>query len=325
MSSTLMHTLEPVAALIQKFDLYTDLFLPHFLQYNGEARTVSIQYRVRTFQNLMDEGEFLKNLIVQYVQNPIQIPSSMYHVRIYDQKSTVNLGLDERYLIQSGEFVIIDLSELCNRDSEYITIIIDSNFQIDAESLVAIHISKQPKVLQDETLVYEVIGALKPNKFPEAFQLLNIPVSIELELNGFLDYFIERRFLDAAQKWYNMERLEKGDFRKKRVYEQMIKNRYKITPLEFNKRISIILHDFIDHVQKKYPEIVKITTSAGIIEPELPRGYNLFGKNDVKGIIFHFTINFDSNNIGIQANLFFKTKWMKNIIDRHLPKKINSI
>ena len=261
----------------------------------------------------MDEEDFLNNLLHQYLKNPIQIPSKLFSVQINDQKSLKNLALDQKYFIRLDDFFIFHLSNLFNIDSEYITIIIDSNFKIDLESLITSYISKQPKLLDNNQVQYELVSILKNNQFPNSFQCLNIPISFNLILNNFLEYFIQKRFLLAADKWYTLETFQKGSLRKKREYFGMIKNKFGITPLEFNQRIHKVLEGILSYIQFNYNDIIKITNLKGFVLPKIPKGYHRVEKTGIIEIRFKFETNFDNNQCVTHSLLTFDFSWMRKI------------
>ncbi len=305
--------MEKVSQLIQQFSEYEKIFTPVFLQYNGKTEIITLQYRLRTLSSFMDEEDFLNNLLHQYLKNPIQIPSKLFSVQINDQKSLKNLALDQKYFIRLDDFFIFHLSNLFNIDSEYITIIIDSNFKIDLESLITSYISKQPKLLDNNQIQYELVSILKNNQFPNSFQCLNIPISFNLILNNFLEYFIQKRFLLAANKWYTLETYQKGSLRKKREYFGMIKNKFGITPLEFNQRIQKVLEGILTYIQFNYNDIIKITNLKGFVLPKIPKGYHRVEKTGIIEIRFKFETNFDNNQCVTHSLLTFDFSWMRKI------------
>ena len=306
-------SLEKVSQLIEQFSEYENIFTPVFLQYNGKNEIITLQYRLRTYRSFMEEKDFLNNLIEQFLKNPIEIPSKLFSVQINDQKSLQNLATDQKFFIRLDDFFLFHLSNLLNLDSEYITIIIDSNFRIDLESLITSNISKQPKLLDKNTVQYELTSILKNNQFPKSFQCLNIPISFNLILNNFLEYFIPKRFLLAADKWYTLETYQKGSLRKRHEYFSMIKNKFGITPLEFNRRIQITLEEILTNIQLNFNNIIKIKNLKGFIIPKIPKGYHRAEKTGIIEISFKFETNFDNNQYVTHSLLTFEFNWMRKI------------
>ena len=138
----------------------------------------------------MDKQNFLKNLLNQYLENPIHIPSDLFSLQIHDQNSLKNYALDQKYFINVEDIYLFHLSNLFNLDSEYVNIFIDSKFKIDIESLIVSKISKQPKLMANNVLQYELTSILKINQFPEKFQFLNLPVSFNILVAVSWSFFI---------------------------------------------------------------------------------------------------------------------------------------
>lgn len=313
MSTVKEQSLEKVSQLIEQFNDYENILTPVFLQYNGKTEIITLQYRLRTFRSFMEENDFLKNLLDQFLKNPIEIPSNFFSVQINDQNSLQNLASDQKYFIRLDDFYLFHLSNLVKLDSEYITIIIDSKFKIDIESLVTSNISKQPKLLGKNTIQYELISVLRNNQFPKSFQCLNIPISFNLLLNSFLEYFIPKRFLLAADKWYTLETYQKGSLRKRREYFSMIKNKFGITPLEFNRKIQSILGEILTYIQENFNNIIKIKNLKGFIIPKIPKGYHRVERTGIIEISFKFETNFDNNQCVTHSFLTFDFNWMRKI------------
>ncbi len=308
---------EKVSELIQHFNEYEEIFTPTFLHYNGKTEIVSLQYRLRTFKSFMKGEEFLENLLEQYLKNQIQIPSEFFSVQINDQNSLKNFALDPKYFINIEDFYIFHLSNLFNLDSEYINIIIDSKFKIDIESLIVSKISKQPKLLSNNVLQYELTSVLKTSQFPEKFQFLNIPIRFNLVLNNYLEYFIQKRFLGAADKWFTIATFEKGSFRKKNEYSRMIRNRFGINPLEFNKRIQRVLENILTYIQDNYYDVININNLTGILKPKVPKGYRRADKTGILEIGLGFETNFDNNQYTTHSLLIFDFNWMRKIFKNY--------
>ena len=265
----------------------------------------------------MDEYEFIKNLLNQFINNPIEIPSKLYSVQINDQKSIKNLAEDQKYFIKLEDIYLFHLSNLFNLDSEYINIIIDSNFKLELDSLIISTISKQPKVIKNNVFQYELMSVLKSNDFPENFQCLNIPIKFNLVLNDFINYYIQKKFLVAANKWINMTRSRSSQLRKKREYSRMIENRFGITPLEFLERIQRVLEDILGYIQFHYNDIIEIKNLRGQIIPKIPTGYHRASQTGIIEIKFKFETNFDNSHRVTHSLLKFDFNWMRKIFKNY--------
>ncbi len=317
MSATETIPLSVVSSLIEQFNEYEKIFEPVFLQYNGKTEVITLQYRLRTQKTFKDEEKFLKKFLSQYLNNPIEIPSELYSVQINDQNSIENLALNKKFFVRVADYNIFHISNLLELDSEYINILIDSKFKIDLGYLISSNISHQPKIIGKNILQFELISLLKTNIFPDKFQCLNIPVSYELNLNDFIEYYIPKKFLIASEKWYKMERFEGGSFRKKRQYAVMLKQKFGISPLEFNRRIQLVLEGLLYHIQKKYSNVIEIKNIKGILNPKIPKGYHRAENPGILSIRFKFETNFDNESCITQAHLIFDFKWMRNIFKKY--------
>ena len=321
MSVTPVESLEIVSELIHQFNEYENLFTPVFLQYNGNSRIISLQYRLRTFKNFMEDEKYLENLLDQYVKNPILIPGKLYSIQINDNKSPNNLALDSRYIMKIDEFIAFNLSNLLNLESEYINIFIDSNFTLNFDSLISTHISKQPKVIDKYITQYELTSLLKNNQLPEKFRCLNIPVGFEMVLNDFIEHFLQKKFLIAYSEWHKIEKKKFGPDRKKNHYAQMISNKYRITPLEFGSRIRTIIDMILAYIQKNHNSIIKIENIKGYITLSKLEGVYTSQKNGmVNKISMKFETSLDNDNFATKSNITFNFKWMKSIFRKILPE-----
>ncbi|KKM68145.1 hypothetical protein LCGC14_1463860, partial [marine sediment metagenome] len=321
MSVTPVESLEIVSELIHQFNEYENLFTPVFLQYNGNSRIISLQYRLRTFKNFMEDEKYLENLLDQYVKNPILIPGKLYSIQINDNKSPNNLALDSRYIMKIDEFNAFNLSNLLNLESEYINIFIDSNFTLNFDSLISTHISKQPKVIDKYITQYELTSLLKNNQLPEKFRCLNIPVGFEMVLNDFIEHFLQKKFLIAYSEWHKIEKKKFGPDRKKNHYAQMISNKYRITPLEFGSRIRTIIDMILAYIQKNHNSIIKIENIKGYITLSKLEGVYTSQKNGmVNKISMKFETSLDNDNFATKSNITFNFKWMKSIFRKILPE-----
>ncbi len=321
MSVTPVESLEIVSELIHQFNEYENLFTPVFLQYNGNSRIISLQYRLRTFKNFMEDEKYLENLLDQYVKNPILIPGKLYSIQINDNKSPNNLALDSRYIMKIDEFIAFNLSNLLNLESEYINIFIDSNFTLNFDSLISTHISKQPKVIDKYITQYELTSLLKNNQLPEKFRCLNIPVGFEMVLNDFIEHFLQKKFLIAYSEWHKIEKKKFGPDRKKNLYAQMISNKYRITPLEFGSRIRTIIDMILAYIQKNHNSIIKIENIKGYITLSKLEGVYTSQKNGmVNKISMKFETSLDNDNFATKSNITFNFKWMKSIFRKILPE-----
>ncbi len=309
--------LNEVSDLIDQFNEYNDIFELSFLQYNGKTEVVTLHYRLRTFKSFMDGKEYLKEFLKQYFKNPIQIPSRLYSVQINHQTSTVNLARNQKYFIKVDDNFIFHISNLLDLDSEYVYILIDTKFKLNLNYLISSHISRQPKIIGKNLIQYELMSLLKTNIFPEKFQCLNIPIKYELILNNFIEHFIPKRFLTVSDKWYKMATYERGNFRKKKQYYNMIKQRFGIAPLEFNRRIQIVLDELLNHIRMQFDEVVKIKVLKGKLIPKIPKGYRRSEKPGLLIIYFKFETDFDNVNCITQAHLTFSFKWMRTIFKKY--------
>lgn len=321
MSVTSVESLEIVSELIHQFNEYENLFTPVFLQYNGNSRIISLQYRLRTFKNYMEDEKYLENLLDQYFKNPILIPGKLYSIQINDNKSPNNLALDSRYIMKIDEFNAFNLSNLLNLESEYINIFIDSNFTLNFDSLISTHISKQPKIVDKYITQYELTSFLKNNQLPEKFRCLNIPVRFEMVLNNFIEHFIQKKFLIAFSEWHKVEKKKFGPDRKKNFYAQMISNKYKITPLEFGSRIATIIDMILGYMQKNHNSIIKIENIKGYITLSNLEGVYTSQKDGmVNKVSMKFETSLDNDNFATKSNITFNFKWMKSIFRKILPE-----
>ena len=316
-----LKSLETVSALIQQFNEFDKIFSPVFLYYNGKTEIITLQYRLKTLKSFMNRSEFLENLLIQYLKNPIQIHSDLFSVEINDHKSTQNLALNHKFFQKIRGFNLFMVSELCELDSEYIDIIIDSKFKLNLNSLISTHISDQPKLIEKNVKKYELMATLKTNQFPNEFQCIDVPLNYELILNDFIEYFINRKFLNADRQYLKMEATGKGDSRKKGEYYRMIMNKYSITPLEFNRRIQIILAEILLYIQINYSKIITIDNLKGELIPKIPKGYHRIEETGILAIIYKFKTRFDNKNCVSHSFLTFKFNWMKKIFKKHLPEK----
>lgn len=321
MSIVEVQSFEAVSCIINSFEKYNSIFSPVFLQYNGKNQIISIQYRLRTLKNKIDRSEFLLNLIEQYIQNPIQIQSNQFNIEIFDQNSTENLAENREYCEIIGNFFLLKLEELLEIDSETINIYINSKVELNLNSVIKGHISKQPKQLENYKTKYQLISFLQNNDLPPKFQCLNVPVIFKLALNDFINYFIPKKILIARSKWYNAELQSSVNTRKKQEYARMIENRYGISPLEFGKRLHQILNEILNYFSYHYNEIIEINNEIGTIRPIIPDAYHLSDNTGIAIIDLKFFTDFDQNNCGIKSELTFNFKWMKNIFDNYLKQK----
>ena len=319
MSITSVESLDIVSELIHQFNEYENLFTSVFLQYNGNSRIVSLQYRLRTFKNYMEDEKYLENLLIQYFKNPILIPGKLYSIQINVNKSPYNLALDSRYIMKIDEFNGFNLSNLLNLESEYINIFIDSNFTLNFDSLISTHISKQPKVVDKYITKYELTSFLKNNQLPEKFRCLNIPVGFEMVLNDYIEHFIQKKFLIAFSEWHKIEKKKFGPDKKKNHYAQMISNKYRITPAEFGSRIRTIIDRILVYIQKNHNSIIKIENIKGYITLSKLEGVYTSQKNGmVNKIRMKFETSLDNYNFATKSNITFNFKWMKSIFRKIL-------
>ena len=321
MSITSVESLDIVSELIHQFNEYENLFTSVFLQYNGNSRIVSLQYRLRTFKNYMEDEKYLENLLIQYRKNPLLIPGKLYSIQINDNKSPNNLALDSRYIMKIDEFNAFNLSNLLNLESEYINIFIDSNFTLNFDNLISTHISKQPRIVDKYITQFELTSILKNNQLPERFRCLNIPVRFEMVLNDFIEHFIKKKFLIAYSQWRKVEKKKFGPDKKKIFYAQMISNKYRITPLELGSRIRIIIDDILGYIQKNHNSIIKIKNIKGYITLSNLEGVYTSQKNGmVNKISMKFETSLDNDNFATKSNITFNFKWMRSIFRKILPE-----
>ena len=85
MSISEIENFQNITDLIDQFKDYKEIFKLIFLRYNGKNEEIALHYRLRTYKNFMNKIEFLNTLLSQYFKNPIQIPSDLFYVEIYDQ------------------------------------------------------------------------------------------------------------------------------------------------------------------------------------------------------------------------------------------------
>ena len=316
-----VESLDNVSELIHQFNEYENLFTPVFLQYNGNSRIVSLQFRLRTFKNYMEDDKYLENLLIQYFKNPILIPGKLYSIQINENKSPHNLALDSRYVMKIDEFNAFNLSNLLNLESEYINIFIDSNFTLNFDTLLVSHISRQPKVVDKYITQYELTSFLKNNRLPEKFKCLNIPVRFEMVLNEFIEHFIQKKFLIAFSEWHKLEKRKFGPDRKKNHYAQMISNKYNVTPLEFGNRIKIVIDRILAYIQENHNTIIEINNIKGYITLSKLEGVYTSQKDGiVNKISMYFETSLDNENFATKSNILFNFKWMRSIFRAILPE-----
>lgn len=312
-----LESIEPVNQLIEQFSGYDKIFKLVFLRYNGKNEDITLHYRLRTYKNFMNKEEFIENLLIQYLKNPIQIPSELYYVEIYDQESTNNLGFEPKYFEFIDNFFIINISNLYNLESEYIDIIITSKFKLNINSIISFHISNQPKIIEGNQERFELTAILKTNLFPERFQCFNINLNFDLILNNIICYFIPRNFVLAARKWYNMEVHKKGKLRKKNFYYKLIRNKFGITPLQFNDKIHSIFLDISAYFQENFKNIIKIENKRGVFIPKSPKSIKFIDKPGLALIKLKFETTFDNKNYISHAFMTLDISWMKKIFDKY--------
>ena len=312
MSLTEVYNFEKVSELINQFQIYNQLFSAIFLQYNGQNQIITMQYRLRTF-NLDYDNKIIDKFIEQYIKNPISIPSELYSVEIYSQDSLVNLAQDKKYFQRIENFFIFNISNLMKLDSDFITIIINSNFKLNFKNVVSLNVSKQPKRIEEFKNKYELVSFLKSNDFPEKFQFLNIPISFSLILNDFINYFIPKKMIMAHSRWYKLELKSRKNSRKKNEYAKMIENKYNISPLGFGIKLDKVLNEILLYIQNNFHKIIKIINIDGKIYPEIPTAYHLSEATGIIKINFNFTTNFDNLNCGTISHMIFDFRWMKKI------------
>lgn len=268
----------------------------------------------------MNASDYLENLITQYIKNPIQIPSELFTVEIHDRKSIENLALNPKYFIKKGSFFIFNISNLLNLDSDLIDITIYSNFKLYLEKLITSQISRQPIVLGKNLIKYELTSILKTDQFPERFICLDVPINYELNLNDFIHYFVNKKFLYAEKKYIELETRGIMRSRKKSEYYKKIKNKYGVAPLMFHRKIQEILADILTYIQENYSKVIKIENLDGNITPKIPEAYHIAEKTGVLVIKFKFSSRFDQNNLRSHSYLIFKFNWMRRIFKKHLPE-----
>lgn len=320
MSIVEVQSFDTVSALINGFTFLKDIFSPVFLQYNGENQIISLQYKLRTLKNFPNRSEYILDLIEQYIENPIQIPSEMYTIEIYEQNSFRNLAKDEKYYKKIGNFFILNLENLIKLDSDIINIYIHSTFKLDLTAIIIAHISKQPIQIGKFQNQYELISMLKNNNLPPNFQCLNIPISFHFILNDFIKYFIPKKMLLAHSKWYSEEIKSSRPTRKKTEFAKMIENKYKITPLQFGNIIDKILNEILSYIQINHKEVILIENEVGSLIPEIPKGYRRSESTGIVQIDLNFLTNFDVNNLGTKTKLIFNFQWMKKIIKKYFSE-----
>jgi len=317
MSIVDVRTFDAVSNLISEFAKFKTVFSPVFLQYNGTNQIITLQYSLRTLRHNQNRTQYLLDFIDQYLQSPIQIPSDMYKINIYDQKSSKNLADNPIYYEKIGNFFIINIENLLKLDSDIINIYIYSKFKLNLNSLIMAHISKQPKKIDDFKILYQAICVLQSNNFPPNFQCLNIPISFKLRLNNFINYFIPKKLIMAHLKWYEEELKGGRGNRKKREYAKMIEQKYGISPLEFGIRIDKTLNEILQYIRNNYEDVIEIESEVGLLNPEIPEGYYLSDATSILQINLKFLTNFDNLNCGIKSNLIFNFKWMKSLFQKY--------
>lgn len=317
MSTVEVQSFEAVTVLINEFAKYKNIFLPVFLQYNGTNQIITLQYTLRTFRDHPNRAEFLLEFIEQFLKNPIQIYSDLYKIEINDQNNFENLADDPFFCSHLGKFILINLENLLEVDSDTINIYIHSKYKLNLESVIQAHISKQPIEIEKFKTRYQLMCMLQNNDFPSNFRCLNIPVSFKLVLNDFINYFIPKKMLLARAKWYNEELKISPHSRKKGEYARMIRNKYGITPLEFGNRLDQTLNDILSYIQTNYSEIIEINNEIGNLIPEIPRGYHLLDKTGIIIMELNFLTNFNQSNCGVKSELIFDFKWMRNIFSKY--------
>lgn len=313
-----LESIETVNQLIEQFNEYDKIFKLVYFRYNGKNEDITLQYRLRTYKNFMNREEFVENLLIQYLKNPIQIPSDLFYVEIYDQETTENLGLNPKYFGVIDNFFIFNLTNLFNLESGYIDIIIYSKFNLDINSIIAFNISKQPRISDKKFEKYELTALLKTNIMPpERFQCIDIKLTMNLVLNDFLAYHIPKRFMIAANRWYNMEATRRGNIRKKKFYYSLIQSKYKITPLQFNDKIHSLLMDISMYICENYDKILTIDNKRGRFLIKLPKGLKIIERRSIAISQLKFVTGFDNNNYISNAILTLDFSWMKELFDKH--------
>ena len=305
MSLVDVQSFETVSSLIDQFAKYENIFSPTFLQYNGTNQIITLQYTLRTLRNYPNRTEYLLDFIEQYLQNPIQIPSNLFTIKIYNQNSLENLADNANFFEKIGSFYLINLENLLKLDSDIISIYIYSKFKLNLNSVIKAHISKQPIKIDKFTNKYQMTCMLQKNDFPNNFQCLNIPVSFKLRLNDFINYFIPKKMLLARSKWIQEELRNSNFSRKKKEYARMIEQKYGITPLEFGRCIDKILNEILEYIRNNYNNVIKIENEVGILNLEIPECYYLSNKTGISVIDLRFHTNFDNLNCGVKSNLVF--------------------
>ncbi len=299
-----------------QFQNYEQIFTPVFLQYNGKTQIITLQYRLRTSKTYVDFDNYLGNLLVQFMKNPIQIPGDLYKIQINDQRSLENLAQNPAYYNKVDQFYIFNLSNLLKLDSEFVNISIDSNFKLNFDSIISSHISIQPKILDKGLVQFEFSCLLKNNLFPERFQCLNIPLYFDFPLNDIVTFFLSRKYLMVANKWYAMETHNSHDRRKKEEYKKMIVQRFGLTPLQFNERINQLLFDISGYVKEHYVDLLSIKNLNGILNPLDPLTLDFFTPKGKSGMLirFNFETNFDNTHYATHSLVNLNLNWVKKFI-----------
>lgn len=307
---------ECVSNLMEKFNQYDEIFKLVSFRYNGKNEDLTLHYRLRTYNNFMSEITFIENLLEQYLKNPIQIPSDLFYIEIYDQQSSDNLGLEPKYFGLIDNFFFIKLSNLINLESDYIDIFINSKFKLDVNRFVVFNISKQPRITKDFSEIYELTAFLKSSLMPERFQFINITLDFRIIVDDVISIFIQRKDIVAARKWYNMEVFGKvGNLRKKNLYNNLIRKKYKITPLQFREYIQMIYKDIYIYLKENHRDILKIENFKGKIMLKPPEGIKLLEQSDLTTLIrIPFETRFDNKKYVSNALLTLNFNWMKDIV-----------
>ena len=146
---------------------------------------------------------------------------------------------------------------------------------------------------------------------------MNIKLTFDLILNDFLVYFIPKRFFDAARKWYGMELYTMGNFRKKKLYYNLIRKKYRITPLQFNDKIHSIFMEISKYIQQNYKKIFKIENKIGRINIKAPKGMHIIEKPGFVIQKLKFETNLDNKNYISCALLTLDLSWVGEIFRKH--------
>ncbi|MHA1697138.1 MAG: hypothetical protein ACTSUG_17945 [Candidatus Helarchaeota archaeon] len=320
MSAVGVYSFDDITKLMSQFEKYQEVFFPVSFQYNGNTQKISLQYRLRTYINSESEDDYISKFISQFTKNPIHIPSSLYSIQIFSSNSRKNLGEDENYYRKIGDIYILNISNIMELESDFVDIFIDSNFKLPFNQLIFAHISKQPKLIEKRKIMYETISLLKTNQFPDKFQCVDIPIEFKLTLNDFIEYFIPKKILMAYDKWHKLEYKSAGFNRAKKVYADMIYNKFNQTPLQFSNRIDNVLNEIIHYIQENHEDIFDITNIEGILRPIMPKGYHLTEKTSIIELSLRFKTNLDQNNVGTKTIIIFSFEWMKQIFKKFFPK-----